>query len=195
VDVSDPRNPFEVDYSVVAYGDQLHVVEPYLYLSGGSRGMRVLDVSDPHDIYEVGYYTGISPQGIYSDGENIYVGTSKQGFYILEFSPTGIVDGGGHEEEIPRGFALNQNYPNPFNPTTTIDYEIPGGREVRVSLSIYDLRGRLVRRLEEGMERPGRHSVLWDGRDSFGVPVPSGVYLYRLEAGDHTFTRKMTLLR
>jgi hypothetical protein len=194
VDVSDPRNPFEVDYSVVAYGDQLHVVEPYLYLGGDNRGVRVLDISDPHDIYEVGYYTGIYTDGIYSDGEYIYVGTSMQGFYIFEFSPSGIVDGREPVGELPRGFALHQNYPNPFNPRTTITYEVPGESEVEVSLVIYDLRGRRVRTLVDDRLSPGTHSVVWDGRASFGSPVPSGVYLYRLKAGSFTSTRKMTLL-
>jgi len=90
---------------------------------------------------------------------------------------------------------LSQNYPNPFSTPTVIDYTVPAGPGVRVLLSIYDLRGRLVRVLVDADEQPGRHTVRWDGRDLRGRMVGSGVYFYRIDAGKWTRSRKMIVLR
>jgi len=110
------------------------------------------------------------------------------------------VIGTGIDDEIPnsklpRSFSLSQNFPNPFNPTTVIQYGIPEGQETNVSLTVYDLHGRLVDRLVDESQAPGIHSVNWDGRDTKGIEVASGVYIYRLQAGDYTSTRKMVLVR
>jgi len=98
---------------------------------------------------------------------------------------------------LPRVYALSQNYPNPFNPMTTIGYAIPGyaGSEVRVKIRIFDVRGRLIKTLVDGLEGPGAYHVVWDGRDDRGDRVGSGIYLYKIEAGDYSATRKMTLVR
>jgi hypothetical protein len=89
---------------------------------------------------------------------------------------------------------LRQNRPNPFNPVTTIDYEVPGGAE-RVTLRVYDVSGRLVRTLVDGRQPEGVATATWDGRNDGGGRVASGVYFYRLEAGDTRATRRMVLLK
>ncbi|MEA2062177.1 MAG: PQQ-binding-like beta-propeller repeat protein [Gemmatimonadota bacterium] len=96
---------------------------------------------------------------------------------------------------LPRAFSLYQNFPNPFNPATTIGFEVPADRLTRVSLKVYDLRGRLVRTLVQDEREPGAYSVFWDGTDSSGKEAPSGVYLYRLQAKNFSGTRKMVLLK
>ncbi len=108
----------------------------------------------------------------------------------------------GMQEEEPAGhinvkdYSISQNYPNPFNPSTTLTYSIPEDAGiVRVEVTVYDIRGRLVRRLAEGTREGGTYQAHWDGRDSRGVPVPSGVYLYRVTAGDFSDMRKMVLAR
>ncbi len=196
--VEDPAHPVEVAYSLAGYGNQIHVVEPYLYLAGGSYGMKVLDISVPEEIHEVGYYGKASQGGISADEDYIYMGTLGAGFYVFEFTPTGIVtDDPGTPEILPRTFVLHQNYPNPFNPSTTIRYEVPGdpGEKKSVDLEVYDLRGHLLEALVDGEEEPGVHRVQWDGKNRRGEPVPSGVYLYRITVGEFTGTRKMTVLR
>ena len=100
-----------------------------------------------------------------------------------------IADGG----EVPHRFVLEQNYPNPFNPTTLIRFQLPEASEV--SLVIYNIRGQAVRHLVSGRKSAGFHQVVWDGTNDRGIPVASGVYLYRLKAGEHRFSRKMMLLR
>ncbi|MBM3288149.1 MAG: T9SS type A sorting domain-containing protein [Candidatus Eisenbacteria bacterium] len=97
------------------------------------------------------------------------------------------------EEIIPTRFALHVNAPNPFNPVTTIRYDLP--KSSAVNLSIYDVTGRRVRTLVEGTLTPGSRSATWDGRDAGGNEATSGVYFYRIEAGDWNDTKKMTLLK
>ncbi len=120
---------------------------------------------------------------------------------VMEFFGEPASAGGdGEGVSLPRVHSLYQNYPNPFNPSTTIAVDIPaaGGDPAAaqmVMLAIYDLRGRKVRILIDGELRPGRYTIHWDGRDDRGRPVGSGIYLYRLESGDFTSTRKMLLIR
>lgn len=92
------------------------------------------------------------------------------------------------EKNIPDNYQLFQNYPNPFNPATTIGYEI--SHRTHVELKIYDVMGREVAELINGYRHAGTHSIVWDAR-SFA----SGVYYYRLRAGDFTAVRKFVLLK
>jgi hypothetical protein len=88
---------------------------------------------------------------------------------------------------------LLPNRPNPFNPLTEIRFELNAAAQARVS--VYDLQGRLVRQLVDQMYPAGLHSVIWDGKDSYGRGVSSGSYLYRMEAGAVHEERKMLLVR
>ena len=89
---------------------------------------------------------------------------------------------------------LYQNIPNPFNPTTSIPYMLEMGR--RVEIGIYDVSGSRVVVLNEGMQSPGTHTAIWNGRDQSGRAVPSGVYFYRFEGiPDAVGSRKMVLLK
>jgi hypothetical protein len=114
------------------------------------------------------------------------------------FPTVGIGDDpGGVCVELPRGYTLFQNFPNPFNPSTTIAFDIPmsNGTAQSVSLAVYDLRGRCIRKLVDSELQPGTHKIHWDGRNDRGQSMASGIYLYRLKAGDEMFTRKMTVLK
>ena len=94
---------------------------------------------------------------------------------------------------VPEVLALD-NVPNPFNPQTTVWLTVPSpGRSV--TLRIYDVAGRTVKTLVEGEKLSGRVAVDWDGRDSLGHEVSTGVYFARVEAGDETLTRKMVMIR
>ena len=95
--------------------------------------------------------------------------------------------------DLPRVTSLAQNYPNPFNPQTFIEFALP--QAARVSLKIYDGRGRLVRTLVDGHRAQGPHRLVWDGSDDAGRAAASGVYHYVLKTADSDLRRKMTLLR
>jgi len=90
--------------------------------------------------------------------------------------------------ETPTTFALWQNYPNPFNPSTNVRYELPTSSDVR--LSVYDLLGREVSVLVNERKEAGVHQVTFDASD-----LASGVYFYRLQAGDFVQTHKLCLVR
>ena len=92
------------------------------------------------------------------------------------------------EDVLPGAFMLHQNYPNPFNPTTTIAYILPTSSAVR--LTVYDVRGRAVRVLTDGLQPAGSHEATLDA-----TGLPSGVYFYRLEAGHRMETKRLVLLR
>jgi hypothetical protein len=104
--------------------------------------------------------------------------------------------GGAAGPSLPRAFSLSQNVPNPFNPSTTISYSVPEEKGmVRVSLKVYNLRGQLVRTLVDEVQEAGGYNVFWDGRNDTGRQVASGIYMYRMQAGEFVQTRKMVLLK
>jgi len=97
---------------------------------------------------------------------------------------------------MPEGMlVLYQNYPNPFASGTSISYAVGGNEALTVNLAIYDAMGRLVRTLVNETKNPGVHNVTWNGRNERGRQVTSAVYFYRIEAGGHTKTRKLLLLK
>jgi hypothetical protein len=96
-------------------------------------------------------------------------------------------------ESGPGSFSLEQNYPNPFNPGTNIEYTLT--ETCVVELKIYDVLGRIVNILLDEKQTAGRHAIVWDGTDIRGQTVATGIYFYRLRAGDYGETRKMLLLR
>jgi hypothetical protein len=89
---------------------------------------------------------------------------------------------------LPTAFALHQNFPNPFNPTTTINYDLP--IDAQVSLKVFDILGRNVAKVVDGFEEAGWKRVTLDGSR-----LASGVYFYRITAGNVNQTRKLLLLR
>ncbi len=127
------------------------------------------------------------------NGEHEGLGPS---LFVIEFNeigaPTSVVFNAPNL--IPESYALRQNYPNPFNPTTNIVYELPVG--ARVKLEVFNMLGQKVRTLVKNEDMAiGLHQVQWDGKDDLGLKVGSGVYIYRLDAGTFSASRKMLLLK
>ena len=96
-------------------------------------------------------------------------------------------------DDVPAVLALERAFPNPFNPQTTIGFALP--RTGDVTLAVFDLRGRMVRRLVAGELAAGHHQVVWRGQDDRGRQVASGTYFYRLDADGETRTGKMLLVK
>ncbi|TFB08495.1 T9SS type A sorting domain-containing protein [Candidatus Marinimicrobia bacterium MT.SAG.3] len=94
---------------------------------------------------------------------------------------------------IPQEYELYQNYPNPFNASTVIKYALP--KSSTVSLVIYNLMGQKIMRWDENNVTPGYYEKIWNGKTDAGIPVSSGIYVYRINAGDFVETRKMVLLK
>ena len=101
--------------------------------------------------------------------------------------------GDGFVYTVPDQYVLHQNYPNPFNPTTTIAYDLSQSGHTRVS--VLNLLGQEVAILTDGYLDAGQYHIIWNGRDSAGSPVNSGVYFYRVKSGNFADTKKMILLK
>ena len=109
------------------------------------------------------------------------------------YSNTLITNSPDDELPVPQSFTVYQNYPNPFNPETTIAFDLP--RPERVTIELFNSRGeRVIRLLQEQMQA-GRHQVKWMGADESGNIVSSGLYFYRVSAGELSIIRKMIFLR
>ena len=124
---------------------------------------------------------------------NILIGTQDDVFWRETSVLLGHVGLEEADVGLPDQFALHQNYPNPFNPFTTIEYALP--ERSKVQMTVFDVMGREVIRLDEGDKPAGYHRVLWDAADSAGKLVDTGVYFCRIQAGSFTETIKMVYLR
>lgn len=119
------------------------------------------------------------------------VGRTTSASLTVEFGFFPLGEGGIvsiQDESVPLAFELEANYPNPFTPSTTIAYVLPEAAKVRVD--VFDVLGRRVRTLAEGEQGAGRHGLTFSAE-----ALPSGVYFYRLVAGERTATRRMQLIR
>ena len=188
-----------LDYQVLLDdGNDFYV---YLLLSDGGQPFdRTSDVP-----VLLGGSSRTIVESIAHPGESYYKSDSEwHDFYYYDFSPW--PDGTGNfcikaltsedfqqgidpsEGLIPENFILSQNYPNPFNAATTIDYTLAS--EAHVTVEIFDLLGRHLETLSDSEQPAGNHKVIWNASD-----VVSGVYFYRITAGDHSDTRRMTLIK
>lgn len=134
------------------------------------------------------YYIGIIAYDEEDNASSLSNVPSAEAYF--EFS-TDVGDDG--DPVLPGSFALSQNYPNPFNPSTQIDFALPQRSNVRIE--IFNVQGQLVRGLVDAVMAPGFYSVEWDGRDHGASQVASGIYFYRLVAGDFRETKKMVMLK
>jgi len=209
------------DVATVALGAGINVsaVEVYVDIAHTYQGdLRVSLMSPSGTIVElhnrtgqgtdniIGWYPGdLDPAGDLST----LIGEAVDGDWTLTVSDHAAIDNGtldqwclkiifydpstGIDEASPSVLVLEANYPNPFNPSTSIRFVVP--RDGRVTLDVYDLAGRLVRRLVDDTLMANVYQVSWHGRDETGQQAASGNYYYRLTTGDETATRKMTLLK
>jgi len=130
---------------------------------------------------------GFGVEGIYND----YPGWDNREDILsaaIDYLMSVTTDISQSQIALPENIYLAQNYPNPFNPTTIISFELP--KSGNVSLTVYDLLGRVVDKPIDGILQAGRHEITWDGSDK-----SSGVYFYRIVTSDETLTRRMTLLK
>jgi len=140
--------------------------------------------------YKLSSSLGQSITGV-QGGATMKVYTGFWNPWVVEMSPVEW-----EEEDLtqrPREFDLRQNYPNPFNPTTVIQYALPKASQVKIQ--IYNILGQKVRNLVDEPQELGYKKIHWDGKDDGGNEVSSGVYFYRIEAGDFVKCKKMILLK
>jgi hypothetical protein len=194
IDISIPSAPVKVGEftspDIEAAIDVAVTSFDFVYVADEVGGVRVIDVSTPALPQEVGYYQrNWQPSGVEAVDDLIFLSDWYNGLFVLEnlLHPTSV------REVTPLSFMLYQNYPNPFNPSTVIRYDVanPGN----VDIKVYDVSGALIKILESRYRTPGQHEVQWDGSNSSGVNVSTGVYFYRLTTNGFSQTRKMILLK
>ena len=176
----------------------VHVKGDFAYISHYWDGLRILDISNPGNVVEVGFYDtypGIGTRfegnwGVYPNlrSGKVLASDRTYGLFILYFA--------GAEEEVesnitPKAFELRPNYPNPFNPSTKIRYSLPVASTV--VLTVHDVNGRLVQTLVNGSKSAGIHTAIWDGRNSNNTSVGSGIYFYRLRASTEDASGNFTI--
>lgn len=167
----------------------------YVYVNSEEQGVRVIDVSDPANPVEVAFFDGAPiARGITARNGLAYAAERADGLSIYRNDlVTSVQDDPG---VTPERFVLHQNYPNPFNPSTRINYTIQASVGLTaIRLDIYNIMGQKVRTLVNAKQPSGLYSIEWDGRTDNGTNVPSGVYVYRLTAGEQTSSRRMLLLK
>ncbi len=144
---------------------------------------------------DVTFKTDNFPLGDFWAAVEIYSNDPDEGTYIVPLHMTvdTVTAISGVNGNLPTSYRLEQNYPNPFNPTTTIPYQLP--EQHRVQIVIYNVRGQKVRTLVSRTQSAGFHTAVWDGRNDLGNPVSSGIYFYRLKAGNYREVRRMLLMK
>jgi photosystem II stability/assembly factor-like uncharacterized protein len=123
--------------------------------------------------------------------DTLFLATFGAGVYRYEETLTNVKT--ADNSQIYKSILIKQNYPNPFNPSTTISFDLP--TECIVSVNIYDITGRQIKTLASSRYPAGSHRIQWDGRDNSGNAVASGIYIYRIQAGNYLQSKKMILLK
>ncbi len=174
-----------------------HIKGDYAYVSHYSDGLKIYDLSDPDNVAEIGFYDthaatvgGSGAWGAFPffDSGKILISDQEHGLFVVTLdSPTGI-DDTPDVAGVPGGYQLGDNYPNPFNPSTQFRFTLPQPENVRIS--VYNLQGQTVATLVNERKAAGDHTVQFDARD-----LPSGLYLYQIEAGQFQAVKKMILTK
>lgn len=180
VSFTDGSGSCRVDGDFLVSGDQYENDKIYINQDGG---------------YIVAWGDTLRPGDMVSQIQGIF--TYSFGTYKIELRgaedfgvPTGV---NPDFKAQPLAFELKQNFPNPFNPETRIYYTLPENQDVK--LIIYNVLGQQVRTLVSSAMNAGHHVVNWDGRNEAGQLVPSGLYFYRIKAGNNIASRRMMLLK
>ena len=128
-------------------------------------------------------------------GDDIFEHSSSLNYKIIDQIAPLFADYASQDKTSlsPNVFSLHQNYPNPFNPTTLIKYDL--AEDALVSISIYDVTGRMVKSLINMNQSTGDHSFRWDATNNIGEAVSAGMYIYTIQAGEYKDTKKMVLLK
>ena len=168
----------------------------YCFMSHYADGLRVVDVRDPYNLVGVGWYDTGNAWGCWcyaADPTIAYISDIQNGTFVLRFVPptTSIGDGGAAPLAVEPLVAA----PNPFRSNVAVRLSADAARAGGLRLGVYDVAGRLVRMLADGTLPAGERSISWDGRNSAGTPVASGVYTLRLDGpGRAPATRRLVRL-
>ena len=130
----------------------------------------------------------------------MWLDSGSLGKNLLKVNWSGLsslsINGENHKNNkntIPSSFSVYQNYPNPFNPITSLRYDLP--KDGLVSITIYDMNGRIVKTLTNSSQRAGHKSVQWNATNDLAQSVSAGLYIYRIQVGEFSETKKMVFVK
>jgi len=193
IDISDPSNPTEIGAFFVGSGTTDMTIQGDLaYLTTDSAGLCIFDMSFGVNASQIGSFNifGIAFSASVN-GNDVYLAAGENGLFIVQTNQLVSIEDKTFSR--PRSHVLHQNYPNPFNPTTTISYDLP--EQSAVHLTIFNVQGRQIASLQDEQQPAGSYHIKWNGINQAGIPVSTGVYFARLEAGSYIQTIKMVYLR
>lgn len=154
--------------------------------------VTAVSVEDTQSGYKI-FLAGFGFEGIVSGNPNLEEPISLLANVLTWFGVEVITGVDDDVAGLPEEYTLKQNYPNPFNPITRIEFFLRKDSDVR--LNVYSILGNKVATLYSGRSKAGSHVYEWNGKNDSGIDVSSGIYLYRLEAGELVKTKKMVLVR
>jgi hypothetical protein len=185
IDFSNAQDPVIIgcyDTQGIAY--DVAIMDNYAVIADDTAGIQILNIENPYlPIYVQSYSIPEHTLDVYVKEDYIFASNSDSVIILRFIPPSGIIT-----NTCPGDAFLSMSYPNPFNAATSISYNLPAASDV--SLDIYDILGRKVGTLASGHQEAGPHHVVWNAGDT-----PSGVYFYRLKAGERTETNRMLLLK
>ena len=198
---------FDVSAVVPEGAVNMNVGVAYWQVSGDDHGSVYFD--------EVDWYSPLTTTGIFVPYEDLAWEAVEYGVTNMtwtwdvwshdgfEFVPSSSGERDIHVDvsellgidgvSLPKEFALHNNYPNPFNPVTNIVYDIPEVTDV--TLEIYNVMGQRVRTLAQGSHEAGRYQIVWNATNDLGQALSSGMYIYRIQAGDFVSVKKLVLMK
>ncbi len=186
--MSGAASAYEIRYSITEFDTTSFetaelFTSPPVPLPGGTAQELIMSDLQPGETY----YVGIRSWDDFMNPSNISnIDTGVAYFELVLDVDDGSVD-------LPENFSLSQNYPNPFNPSTVLSYTLP--TQAHINITVFNIQGRLVRTLTDTDKPAGEHTVEWNGTDENGRSVATGVYFYRMAAGEFSETRKMVLVK
>jgi hypothetical protein len=191
-DVSDPTQITGI-YWHAFIGRAIDVYENRAYVAGW-YGLSIYDISDPTVPIVVDSFNtpGDARDVLVWDSTVFFADMSSLLVLKTTDLPTDLNDD-VNDRILPSRFILSQNYPNPFNPSTTIEFNLSRASDVR--LEIFNIMGQKVMTLIDDKMSAGEQSIRWNGKDAAGYEVATGIYFYRINAGDYVETKKMLLLK
>ncbi len=193
-------NNLRVNGSPVTVGTEITAVDPdgvvcgdFIVKKAGTFGLM--------PIYRDDFTTAKVEEGAKpGDAISLFVDTYEIPVKITWSSNGDIIDLGDlitnideSKAAVPDKFDISQNYPNPFNPATKIKYQLPKAEQV--TITIYNILGQIVKRLVYENQEAGYYTIEWDGRNNINNKVATGVYIYRIRAGNFIESKKMILLK
>jgi hypothetical protein len=175
-------------------------VEKGNLLQSYTTPVMLMSRTDGNRVYVDMAIMGLDANSLNSDGEVVvlrFEGAARLGVTSAECRTSQnsalAVEAKGAEDAVPTTFDLSQNYPNPFNPSTVLQYQVPAASQVEID--VYNILGEKITTLVNDVKAAGYYSITWNGTGMNGQTVATGVYIYRMRAGDFVNTKRMLLIK